>query len=113
MPFVCRAEGHVVEDPEGAYCTRHGAPLMTKCPTCGAEWTATWDEHSMFGERGADFCAQCGFPAPWLSRAQLIRWLRDRLNDAELDPAKRLELRTLLGQVAAMEADDTKALAAW
>jgi hypothetical protein len=113
MPYVCRATGHVVEDPEGPYCTRHGAPLITHCSACGAEWPATWDESAMFGERGGDFCEQCGSPAPWLSREQLIRWLRDRLNAAGLDPAIRHELQEILDRVAAMEADDSKAVAAW
>jgi hypothetical protein len=113
MPFVCPASGHIVEDPDGPFCTRHGSPLMTRCAACGTDWTATRDELAPFGERGADFCAACGFPAPWLSRRQLIQWLRDRLNDAELDAATRVDLRAVLESVAAMEPDDSKALAAW
>jgi hypothetical protein len=113
MPFVCPASGHIVEDPDGPFCTRHGTPLMTRCGACGTDWTATRDEHSPFGERGADFCAACGFAAPWLSRRQLIQWLRDRLNAAELDTATRVDLREVLESVASMEPDDSKALAAW
>jgi hypothetical protein len=113
MPYVCRAKGHIVEHPDGPYCTRHGAPLIVDCPVCGTEWTATYDENTAWGERGSDFCASCGVPGPWVGRETLIDWLRDRLNDADLDPAKRSELAGVLDRLATMDPDDAKALPGW
>lgn len=113
MPYVCRATGHIDENPDGPYCTRHGAPFITHCSACGADWTATDDENTAWSERGSDFCAACGTPGPWVGREMLLGWLRDRLNDSDLDPARRLELAAVLDGLATMDPDDTKALAAW
>src|SRR5256885_11760995 len=48
-------------------------PIFSDCPACGSEWSRTWEPR---GEKGTDFCAQCGNPAPWLSRTELIQWLK-------------------------------------
>lgn len=51
--------------------------------------------------------ATCGSPGPWLSRLQLIEWLKARLTDAQLDSAERLHLHQVLDRLAGMEADDS------
>ena len=113
MPYVCRATGHAVDEPQGGYCTDHGAPLITTCAVCGADWPVGWDSQLGFEPKGADFCAMCGFPGPWVSRTQLINWLRDRLNDAALASETRLSLQEALDRIAAMEPNDSRALAVW
>ena len=72
-----------------------------------------WDSQLEFEPKGADFCAMCGFPGPWVSRTQLINWLRDRLNDAALASETRLSLQEALDRIAAMEPNDSRALAVW
>ena len=67
----------------------------------------------MFSERGANFCVECGRPGPWVSRADRIAWLKDRLLEEQLDEATKLELREVLDRLAAMPVDDTRAAAGW
>ncbi len=111
MPFICPHNGHVDNDPDGAYCGDHGRKFFSECPTCGGEWSVAWDPKSFDGEKGTDFCSHCGTPAPWVSRRKLVQWLKDAGSD--LEPAKRLELQEILDRIADMSPDDDKALAGW
>lgn len=44
---------------------------------------------------GAKFCSVCGTPAPWLSRAQLLLWVKHQLRASnEMGPSMRLDLKT-------------------
>jgi hypothetical protein len=111
--MICPATGHAIHDPDGPYCGDHGARLFSNCPNCGSEWSMAWDPHVYGGEKGTDFCAQCGNPAPWLSRKKLIEWLKAQLADAGLETAKRLELQEGLDHIADMTPDDMKTVAGW
>lgn len=112
MAYICPATGHAVNDPDGRFCGDHGVNFFTKCRVCGEEWPLTWDPRTD-GEKGTDFCAQCGTPAPWLPRRRLIQWLQVRVQESDLEPAMRLELQDILGRLAQMAPDDTKAVAGW
>jgi hypothetical protein len=63
---------------------------------------------------GTDFCLNCGAPAPWLSRADLLDWLRHQVQtEADITSDTRLELRAALEKLKAMKADDEKSAGAW
>jgi hypothetical protein len=65
-------------------------------------------------QRGADFSGKCSHPAPWLSRAELIEWLRNQVPAAGDIPSEtRLKLREALEQMKAMNANDTRTAAGW
>ncbi len=84
--------------------------MFSDCPACGSEWSLTWDSR---GEKGTDFCAHCGNPAPWLSRKELIQWLKAGVQATDLEPAKRRELQEALDRIAELAPDDTKTAAGW
>jgi len=53
-------------------------------------------------------------PAPWLSRNQLMDWLKHQVQaDAGIPDATRLELRAVLERLKAMDASNEKAIAGW
>ncbi len=108
--LICPATGHAVNDPVGPFCGDHGARMFSDCPACGSEWSRTWEPR---GEKGTDFCAQCGNPAPWLSRTELIQWLKACVQATDLEPAKRRELQEALDRIAELAPDDTKTAAGW
>src|SRR2546427_11282339 len=112
MADICPVTGHVVEDPDGPFCGDHGAKLFSHCSD-GHEWSITWDPGMPYGEKGTDFCASCGRPAPWVSRPQLIQWIKGQLLQVELEPAKRHELQEVLDLIAQMDPDDTKTTPGW
>ncbi len=112
--YICSATGHVPEHPRGQFCRDHGARLFTHCPLCKAEWPRTrLVPYLDRDDQAPDFCENCGAPAPWLDRRQLIGWLKDRLPDAGLDPITRLKLRDVLDALVAKDADDTRTIAGW
>jgi hypothetical protein len=62
---------------------------------------------------GADFCAHCGMPGQWLTRPQLMEWLRSNVKaSVEIRDSERLELIEVLTKIEAMKADDDKTVAA-
>ena len=107
--FICPATGHAVKDPVGPFCGDHGAKMFADCPVCGSEWPLTWDPRG----KGTDFCAHCGNPAPWLSRKELIQWLKAGVQATDLEPAKRRELQEALDRIAELAPDDSKTAAGW
>jgi hypothetical protein len=122
MPCICPADGHVVDDPQGPYCQAHGVPWFLDCPTCGVGWpTKASGRYAITSlsplskrERGSDFCASCGAPCPWLTRPQLIEWMRSNVKAAaEVPTPARHELLDILARLEAMDANDTKAVAGW
>lgn len=63
---------------------------------------------------GTNFCADCGMPGPWLTRPQLMAWLRSNVKaSVEVPASQRLELLEELAKLEEREADDTKTIAAW
>lgn len=115
--YVCPADGHLM-DPHfatGPHCPRHGVPFFTHCPECGAPWPlVARGGYVMRHNAGADFCASCATPAPWLSRRQLMEWVRNQLRaSGEVSRAEALELEQLLGRLVQMDANDTKTVEAW
>lgn len=104
MPFVCSRDGHLLDSPEGQYCPEHGSRVFEKCPTCDAHWSVI---------RGAHFCTNCAHPAPWVSRDERIRWLRDRVSDYHKDPAEVVKLQAMLDKLAQMDPDDANTLVGW
>lgn len=111
MPYVCTRDGHLFDDWPGNYCPEHGSPVILDCNRCGARWGVI--PEGDFEERGARFCWQCGSPGPWVSRAELIAWLKDRLPGQGLDDATVLKLREVLDKIARMSPDDSIALPGW
>ncbi len=94
---------------EFTFCPEHGAPLYDVCK-CKAEWV---DHPNKLWEVPADFCVSCGRPAPWVSRKDLIGWIKDRLAFDELDRATALSLREILDRLAEMDPNDDKTVTAW
>jgi hypothetical protein len=115
MSPICPADGHLIEEPEGAFCPDHGVPWFDNCQNCGALWTAgRTSPENYFQTAGDDFCAACGMPAPWVSRDRLIRWIRHQIQaDKDIPGATRLELLAVLERLEAMKPDDTKTVAGW
>ena len=65
-------------------------------------------------ERARDFCAHCGTPGPWVTRPQLLEWLRSNVKASpEIPAAKRLELLEALTKLEAKESDDTRTAETW
>jgi hypothetical protein len=63
---------------------------------------------------GADFCSDCGEPAPWLSREKLIVWLQVLVQaDASIPTARRHELLQDLTALGWRARDDDKTVAMW
>jgi hypothetical protein len=53
-------------------------------------------------------------PGPWLTRPQLMEWLRSNVKaSVELPATERLQLIEDLVKLEAMDADDTRTVAAW
>lgn len=109
MPYVCTRDGHLFDEIPGNYCPEHGSPIITHCSRCGASWPVIGGE--AFEEQGAHFCAQCGYPGPWVSRSERIAWLKDRLLEQGLNNATVLELRELLDELTPMKPEDNRAIA--
>lgn len=64
--------------------------------------------------KGSSFCEQCGTPAAWLSRTELMDWIRNLLQTAgDIAPSTRLELREVLERLQGMEPDDTRTIPGW
>jgi hypothetical protein len=114
MP-ICPANGHLIEDPAGRYCSAHGVPWFEYCSRCGAEWTTErQDPTNLSRVVGDNYCARCAAPAPWLSRADLIKWIRNMIKAApDVPETTRHELQDVLTRLQAMDPDDTKAVAGW
>src|SRR5580704_19722256 len=107
-PSICPATGHVVKQVRGPVCQSHGVPWFVACPRCGAGWPTTFLGYSDPSGQGADFCASCGTPGPWLPRARLVEWVQHQLQAAkDLPAAARLELRDMLDRLKGMDPDDT------
>jgi hypothetical protein len=118
--YVCPATGHVT-DPEhldGPNCAQHGVPFFTVCPACQAPWPLT-NKHNVWGDPdwGRDFCAGCTSPAPWLTRQELLEWVRNRLKAEGMHGAiprsTALDLDEAVKRVGEMGADDTRTVEVW
>lgn len=120
--FICPATGHVRNrrrtrdgtlTPDDAMCPLHGVPLFRDCPTCQRQWPIP-EDLSLNPSQGAPFCAKCAAPAPWLKRRDLIEWVQHQIQVAQDIPSpKRLELGEILEHLQGMDAEDTRAAAAW
>jgi hypothetical protein len=93
-------------------CTKCGAEIITTCSTCEARIRGLPANVSA-KYLPPDFCDVCGSPFPWLSRQGLIYQLQNMLDEEELDPATRLEVREQLEALAAPELDDEEQLRRW
>jgi hypothetical protein len=61
-----------------------------------------------------DFCAHCGTPGPWVTRPQLMEWLRNNVKSSpEVPASERLEMIEVLTKLEAMDMNDTRAVAGW
>jgi hypothetical protein len=109
----CRHNGHEFYADGGHYCPTHGAAIFDSCDHCGKRWTRRIQTGYGGVYAAAPFCAECSYPAPWVSRRQLLDWLKDRITDERLEPAVTLELRELLDRLADMDPGDTRAAGAW
>lgn len=118
--FICPATGHAT-DPEhadGPNCSQHGVPFFTHCPECGEPWPLV-AKQNMWGDydSGADFCASCATPAPWLSREELMAWIRNQVRASALSGAisrsTGLELEEILRRLAEMNPNDSNAVEGW
>jgi hypothetical protein len=114
MP-ICPATGHFIENPRGLYCAEHGVPWFDNCRNCGALWTAErTSPTNLLQVAGDHFCAGCGTPGPWLSRSQLMQWLRNQVRASEdVSAATRQELLGVLDRLQDMAPEDPKAVSGW
>ena len=116
--YICPHDGHITDDPDGPNCSRHELPWFTDCPDCGAPWVVV-SKHSLYGsepDSGDDFCARCTSPAPWLTRAQLLDWVRGLLLASAGRDVLRptaLQLVEALKHLDTMDADDTRTAEVW
>jgi len=121
MAHICPATGHTVASyPHGPstapppFCPHHGVKLFQNCRTCGAPWPVTSvGSYSANPNAGASFCSQCGAPATWLSRRELVQWLKAQVQASDVEAAERLELQGVLDRLADMDPGDTRAIAGW
>jgi hypothetical protein len=114
MSPICPRDGHYEGEPQGSYCADHGVPWFEDCSSCGAEWPFIDSAYSDSSGQGRDFCSGCGMPGPWLTRPQLMEWIRSNLQASVDVPAStRLELLEVLSKLEAMDANDTKGIAGW
>jgi hypothetical protein len=122
MMLICPHDGHAVDPMPavGPDCSRHGVPWFTHCSVCVTPWPLLARDQRMSDEteyRGDDFCSRCTSPAPWLSRPRLLAWVRDQLKasapSGDVPRTAALELIEALKRLDAMDADDTKTVAAW
>ena len=122
--YVCPADGHPVKREliapgkvarADSHCPNHGVRLFRVCKSCKAPWPFVMSGYGpAVREAGADFCKNCGSPAPWLSRADLMKWLQHQVQAShELEPTTRLELREVLEKLQTRDANDTRTASAW
>jgi len=53
-------------------------------------------------------------PGPWLTRSQLIEWLKNNIKASpEIPASERHDLLDILSKLAGAKPDDTKTVAAW
>jgi hypothetical protein len=118
--YVCPATGHAT-DPEhldGPNCAKHGVPFFTHCPTCGEPWPLH-AKHAPWGDPdwGENFCAACTAPAPWLSRGELLEWIRNQVRAegmrGAISRSTALDLAEMVQHMESKSADDTKTIEAW
>ena len=108
---IC-GQGHVVS-PDTNYleatifCETCGAQVHTRCPECevtipGLVYTVLpYGTRKPAGSyRRPGFCGACGTPFPWVERAELISELINQLDEEDLTPAQRLEVREELEALA-------------
>jgi hypothetical protein len=107
----CYHDGHDVRS-DVRNCPLHGAPVFRLCRRCEASWPAVLKDYS--GRSwAADLCESCGEPAPWVSRAQRVAWIKARLRQEGLDSATERELNDLIDVLAAAPEDDPGMIAGW
>lgn len=119
--FFCPATGHTIVNrpwPKSqrlTFCPHHGVKLFDKCSACGTPWPGVSEgSYSSNPNTGASFCANCGEPAAWLSRTDLVQWFTHQVQaSSDLPHATRLELRDVLEQLQEKDADDARSASAW
>lgn len=116
---VCR-RGHIAtnrieysEAPPPKRCAECGAEVMTECPHCSYRIRGAAVGFHGADEAPPDFCDKCGGPFPWLSRQGLIYQLENMLDDEDLDPATKLEVREQLEALTSPDLDDEEQLRRW
>lgn len=114
---VCR-RGHaetIVLERTGSVanrCTTCGAEVLRGCPECGRPIRGAMP-NVLTPYVPPDFCDNCGSPFPWLSRQGLIYQLENVLDDVDLDPATKLEVREQLEALTAPELEEEEQLRRW
>lgn len=93
-------------------CVTCGAEILTNCPGCGQRIRGL--SSNVSGKyRPPDFCDHCGTPFPWLTRSGHIYQLENLLDEADLDPATRLEVREELEALARTDLSDDEERRRW
>ena len=121
MHHVCPATGHIVtaypHGPTGSpppYCPNHGVKVFSHCRECDKPWDVVAKGYSMRPTQGVSFCRYCGTPAPWLTRADLMAWVRHQVQASEdITSAARVELMAVLDRLQDMDPSDDKAVPVW
>ncbi len=116
MAIICPASGHVLTEGvvSGPHCPMHGVPWFTSCSSCGALWPVMPAGAYTTQKTGAPFCANCGKPGQWLTRAELLAWIRNLLRASrELPDDERLELISAFERLDKLDPNDTHTVAAW
>jgi len=114
MPSICPHNGHVISYPKGKVCSQHGVPWFSNCERCGVRWDTVSKSYSGKPTHGTNFCANCATPGRWLTRSQLIEWLKSNIKASpEVPASERHDLLDILSKLEDAKADDTKTVAAW
>src|SRR5262249_17104677 len=90
-------------------------PVFRECSRCGTRWMfMVRHSYSSTPDSGVDFCTMCGEPGPWLTRRDLLAWIKNLLRASpELDPEDRPKLIGMPDGLDALDPDDTKTVEAW
>ena len=95
-----------------ARCASCGAEVLTACPECNHRIRGL-PSNSSGKYRPPDFCDACGSPFPWLTRQGHIYQLQNLLDETDLDPATRLEVREQLEALSKPDVSDDEQRERW
>lgn len=93
-------------------CVTCGSEIITECPACG-ERIRGLASNVGAKYRPPDFCDHCGAPFPWLTRSGNIYQLQNLLDEADLDPATRLQVREELEALAQADLTEEEQRKRW
>jgi hypothetical protein len=101
--------------PEVAqFCPRCGAPVCTRCQDCSAPIKGVSQNRiGWMNYEPPAFCEMCASPYPWLNREGRIYLLQNMLDEQDMDPATRLEVREQLEALASPDLSDEEQAALW